>query len=257
MSNNQIDPHKVTKPIQLLGAWLLGLTIIDGSFLGAAVAIGSGQWERSALVIAAILNVPVFLIALFVLQTKFRAELQEDSFYFEYMSRKTDAVIKLDKIASPVTVEEFAKEISFHSTSDKLAIESSGPLDWSGWKVALNDHRPDFLQIHEALKDAGIPVSVIFGATNGALLPKKWTISISSLIGFEHTIALLRVLVRFDFNGFSRWEPVPDAGETEDVYIGSYGERSHVQINEELKEILAKPIDEVAFQYYCLMNTTK
>src|SRR5260370_24396385 len=116
MSNGQIDPHKVTKPMQLLGGWLLGLTVINGSFLGAAVAITRGQWERSALVIAAIANVPIFLIALFVLQTKFRAELQEDSFYFQYISRKTDAVLIIDKVDSSKSVEEFP--LSIHQESD-------------------------------------------------------------------------------------------------------------------------------------------
>jgi hypothetical protein len=257
MSNSQIDPHKVTKPIQLLGAWLLGLTVINGSFLGAAVAISNGQWERSALVMAAIANVPIFLIALFILQTKFRAELQEDSFYFQYISRKTDAVVKLDKIESSILVEEFPKRKSTHEVSGNVAIESSGALDWSRWKVALNDHRPDFLEIREALQQAGIPVTVVFGAANRAHFPKNWIVAINSSIEFEHVIALLKVLIHFDFTGFNRWDPVPDAGETEDIYIGAYGERIYVRITAELKDLLAKPVDEVAFKYYCVRNTKK
>src|SRR4051794_5964201 len=64
MPEHKIEPHSITRPIQLLAAWLVGLTVTNGSFLGAAVSLGSGSWERSALVMAAIANVPLFLIAL-------------------------------------------------------------------------------------------------------------------------------------------------------------------------------------------------
>jgi hypothetical protein len=258
VSSSQIHPHKVTKPIQLLGAWLLGLTVINGSFLGAAVAIANGQWERGALVIAAIANVPIFLIALFVLQTKFRAELQEDSFYFQYISRKTDAVVTLDKLEISEIIEEFPKRtLSSQEISTDGSSESEGILDWSRWKIAMNDHRPDFLEIREALQSEGIPVSVIFGAVNRTPFPGNWTVSINSNIGFVYVLALLRVLIRFEFNGFNRWEPRPDAEETEDVYIGGYGVKSYVRITPELKDLLAKPFDEITFKYHCVKNVKK
>jgi hypothetical protein len=34
-TENRIDPERVTKPIQLLAAWLVGLIVVDGSFLVA------------------------------------------------------------------------------------------------------------------------------------------------------------------------------------------------------------------------------
>lgn len=72
MSNHKISPEKVTRPIQLLAAWLTGLIIVDGAFLTAANQISSPIWAAGALVIAAIVNVPLFLISIFVLQTKYR-----------------------------------------------------------------------------------------------------------------------------------------------------------------------------------------
>ena len=251
MPNNQLEPHKLTKPIQLLGAWLLGLTIIDGGFLGAAVAIGSGQWERSALVIAAIVNVPIFLLALFVLQTKFRAELQEDSYYSEYISKKTALAIELGKNERAGIGQEFPSTPVVDHVSSAPS-EASASLDWSTWKIGLNEHRDDFLAIREALLQQGIPVAIMFGVGKP---PKEWVISISSHMGFDHVIALLRVLVTFSFDGFSRWEPVEEAGETEDVYIGSYGDRNYVRFTPQLQDLLAKPIDEVVFNYYCSKNT--
>src|SRR5437879_5901367 len=87
----KLDAQKVTKPIQLLAAWLIGLILVNSAFLVAASRIDG--WERSALILAAIFNVPVFLAAMFLLQTKFRPELQEDMFYSKYLSSKTNQVV--------------------------------------------------------------------------------------------------------------------------------------------------------------------
>ncbi len=88
MASDKIIPHKITKPIQLLGAWLVGLSIINGSFLGAAASISHPDWAAGTLVIASIVNVPVFLFSIFLLQTKFRPEMQEDSYYSEHLARR-------------------------------------------------------------------------------------------------------------------------------------------------------------------------
>lgn len=70
MADQKLEPHKITKPIQLLGAWLVGLVLTDSIFLTATLSLDAQSWERGALVIAAIINVPIFLGALFLLQTK-------------------------------------------------------------------------------------------------------------------------------------------------------------------------------------------
>lgn len=88
MSNQQIDPEKVTKPIQLLAAWLLGLVLVNSAFLFAAVQIDTPTWVTGALVIASMLNVPIFIACLFILQTKFRPEMQEDKFYAKYLEHE-------------------------------------------------------------------------------------------------------------------------------------------------------------------------
>lgn len=83
--DERIQPHKVTKPIQLLAAWLLGLTIIDGSFLTAANFLKQPSWASGLLVGAAVVNIPLFLGGLFLLQTRFRPEMQEDSYYSKFL----------------------------------------------------------------------------------------------------------------------------------------------------------------------------
>jgi len=60
MTEHRIDPDRVTKPIQLLAAWLVGLIVVDASFLIAAGQMTAASWERGALVVASIANVTRF-----------------------------------------------------------------------------------------------------------------------------------------------------------------------------------------------------
>ncbi|TBT24048.1 hypothetical protein D5E86_24010 [Vibrio parahaemolyticus] len=64
MNQSKINPEKLTKPIQLLAAWLVGLLSISSSFLIAAANIETA-WQSGLLVIAAVVNVPLFLSAVF------------------------------------------------------------------------------------------------------------------------------------------------------------------------------------------------
>jgi len=87
VNESKIVPHRITKPIQLLAAWLAGLAVVNGSFLAGAATIHAPAWIPAVLVIAAVLNVPLFLASLFLLQTRFRPEMQEDSYYSKYLER--------------------------------------------------------------------------------------------------------------------------------------------------------------------------
>jgi len=84
----EIVPHRITKPIQLLAAWLAGLAIVNSSFLTAAGFLHEPTWLPTLLTIAAVINVPLFIASLFLLQTKFRPEMQEDTYYSKYLERK-------------------------------------------------------------------------------------------------------------------------------------------------------------------------
>lgn len=98
MNENKIAPEKITKPIQLLAAWLAGLILVNGSFLAAASALSDPLWLRSTLVIASVCNVPVFLFCLFLLQTKFRPEMQEDTYYSKYLEQNTGKMVSSSPI---------------------------------------------------------------------------------------------------------------------------------------------------------------
>lgn len=102
MENNQIKPDKITKPIQLLAAWLIGLIFVNASFLGTAASINNPTWISGALVVASMINVPLFLGCIFLLQTKFRPEMQEDSYYSKYLESNTAKLITINPIESSI-----------------------------------------------------------------------------------------------------------------------------------------------------------
>lgn len=52
-------------------SWLLALVLLDGSFLLAAQHLSHPSWAAAVLVIAAVVNVPLFLAALLMLRSKF------------------------------------------------------------------------------------------------------------------------------------------------------------------------------------------
>src|SRR6266849_6719226 len=89
-----IEPSSVTRPFQLLAAWLVALLTLCSAFLFAARTIEKPSWAAGFLVIVAVALVPIFLGCMFLLQTRFRPEMQEDKFYLEYIKeqQKTTAL---------------------------------------------------------------------------------------------------------------------------------------------------------------------
>jgi len=252
MNEQKIEPHKVTKPIQLLAAWLVGLVFTNASFLMSAIQMGQDSWERGALVIAAIVNVPLFLLALFILQTRFRAELQEDTFYAEYLSKKTSAVIRVDKDASQdariveVTrrLEHISAEIKSKSSSiggAAAAVQLKNP-DWTNWPVGLNKLHPRYDELRDALKSAEIPLAIIFGEDLDP--PNRWIVSMSHQLPLEHKVHLLRTILPYGIDGIQFWTPLKEADEEEDVYIGSYGGDSYARVTSDLAQLLNKHVEQ-------------
>lgn len=112
MTESKITPEKVTKPIQLLAAWLVGLVAIDSAFLVAAQQIQRPDWASGLLVVAAVGNVPIFLTALFLLQTKFRPQMQEDVFYAKYLEGSySSSVLLSSEAAVKSDVTEAARKL--------------------------------------------------------------------------------------------------------------------------------------------------
>lgn len=88
METQKIEAHKITKPIQLMAVWFIALLLIDSAFLTAAANITAPSWLAPTLAISAIVFVPIFLGGVFLMQTVFRKELQDDPFYSEWLKRQ-------------------------------------------------------------------------------------------------------------------------------------------------------------------------
>lgn len=54
MTRAQIQPYRITKPIQLLAVWMAGLIVLVGSFLTGAQFLKSPEWLPPFLAISAV-----------------------------------------------------------------------------------------------------------------------------------------------------------------------------------------------------------
>jgi hypothetical protein len=88
MTSPKIEPHKITRPIQLLAAWFAGLVLLVGAFLAAAGNIDKPEWLPVLFGITAVLLVPLFIGLVFLMQTRFREQLQDDPFYADWLKRQ-------------------------------------------------------------------------------------------------------------------------------------------------------------------------
>lgn len=138
MAKNEITPDKITSPIQLLAAWFVALILMNGSFLTAANLVTEPSWIPSALVIAAILNVPLFLGFMFLLQTRFRPEMQSDEHYSKYLERKK----KLSGLTSQMREQMDQAGFGLVNLVQGQTMSSS----------AINDIRPLIEEMSESIK---------------------------------------------------------------------------------------------------------
>jgi len=257
VTSHKIEAHRITKPIQLLAAWIIGLILTDSIFLYSAISFEPGTWERGILVVAAILNVPGFLFALFLLQTKFRAELQEDTYYHEYISKKTATPQHLDKdVFQDARIEGLEKIIRAALTQDTSLYQPADiqNLDWEDWTIAINSQHPQFGEIVQAMRDNSIPIASVFGNEITLHLPSKWIIAINPTIPFLLKICLLRALAEFDFDGYELHSPVREADEDEDIYIGGYGFREYCKIDYNFRKLIKEDINELDLTNHYKLN---
>jgi len=266
MNGQDIEPHKVTKPIQLLAAWLVGLILTNFTMLTTALRLPDESWERRFLVIAAVFNVPLFLAALFRLQTKFRAELQDDVHYSQYLSKKTSESVRVAADASlEARVNALESTFSVRSTSALVSMGNAASgeesdkvikLDWSQWRIALNDHIPRFADIRDALRRNEVPLTEIFGDSHDpdAEGPGNLVVSINRAMPFDHKLFLIRLLAPFGLDGFQYWTPVKEADENEDVYIGSYGVTRFTPFNADLIALLSQNPEKADLDYFRRTN---
>ena len=225
--HGKIEPHKITKPFQLLAAWLLGLIIVNGAFLVAAAQIAKPDWISGALVVASIVNVPLFLISIFLLQTKFRPEMQEDTFYSKYLESKTGNTKREVTAESFVSVREniaYLEKVVAEKVLDGMGEVELQKVKWSSVTVMLNKSLSDFVTIAKELAKHGIPVHETFGG--GAGTPEVFAIAIGNGFDIEQIRKLVEVLSSIKEGWISyAYDDIEPYGNK--VLIGAYGDFEH------------------------------
>jgi hypothetical protein len=227
MTGQPVKPEKITKPIQLLGAWLAGLLAIDTCFLVTAGRMQDASWHAGALVIAAIANVPLFLAAVFLLQTRFRPELQEDSYYSTYLSSKTNQLVKV----TPTDAKVAAMLEQIASTEARVVqrrIEPANPEhpDLAALTFGVNRHLTDREIIQKKLLELDVLGTAYFGAEEPA---QGRNVAISRKLSREYVRSIVRIARELGFESYNFFRPEEEEID-EDVLFGSYGE-PEFQIN--------------------------
>lgn len=255
--DQKFEAHRINKPIQLLAAWLVGLTFVNTSFLTTASIIADPPWIRIALVVAAIVNVPVFISCIFLLQTKFRPEMQEDNFYSEHLKRKYNSItgktevysqetlelkseIK-DMIANYIKLNKTVTELkgklllqvcgdSFTNSGDQL-VESVGDrktptkYSWDDIRIEINDLVPQYKNIRELLKAHGIKISNTFGkSSEDKKIPEKLVLSIGLNIPMRNIQEMISILKDHGLDSIDYVDYYQDYYDSciSTFYIGSY-----------------------------------
>lgn len=218
MNKQAITPEKINKPIQLLGAWLAGLFSVDSCFLFAASQMPTGSFESLALVCAAIINVPIFLMAVFLLQTRFRPELQEDSYYSTYLSQKTNEPISVRK--EDVRFAELSQKVSSLEivVSERNAPESSDEL-LNGVLFGVNELLPNREEVKSVLRNKGILGISSFGSPE--LSPPKLAVAISRHLPKQVSNYIIEIAKEAGATHYAFFDNYEE-DTAEDVLFGAY-----------------------------------
>lgn len=244
MTQSTSKPEKITKPIQLLAAWLAGLLSIDTCFLVAATHLQVDSWEARALVIAAIGNVPLFLLAVFLLQTKFRPEMQEDSFYSTYLSRKTNQLISVNK--DNIYFAQISQQLSeieerlvarvldvksqtlgqlsgdVHALSSQVDTKELFTL--SSLDIGVNKGLPDYEEIGQKMRSFGVVGYRGFGEAGSP--PSGRIVAISQFLANDVVREVVRVAQNLGFTHYNRFNNALEEIK-EEVLFGAYGEAEY------------------------------
>ena len=257
MTAQKIDASRVTKPIQLLAAWLIGLVLVDSAFLGAAVTI-TIQWIKAVLVIAAVLNVPVFLFALFLLQTRYRPEMQEDAFYSEYLDKRTRGMVNPEQVRMADSVnEQVLSEIQAIKgllPANAVGMDAERVIERRRYSLSINDYLSQFEDLRSKLRAQGFWIKEIFGSTNpDPQVPRVYIISICDDVDLGYVRDVLRLLLKFpSFDGIKFHQRSPNFIDESDVYLGTYDfEKGYAVLTPELQTLVDEGFERVDIDHYC------
>lgn len=265
MRNQKIPADKITKPIQLLAAWLIGLILLVSTLLTAARVISYPEWASGTLVISAILIIPIFLFLIFQLQTKYRPEMQEDLYYSKYLNKNTLTYeyIESDNVNRDVNTEEIIEltektkyeidgvkkiiesEVSSQDEEKKKEIEtlidnSDKTLDdlkkiirVSSIDLKINVNLPKYSEIQNVIQTLGFSKYEEFG--NNRIKPKYFLAAFGNQVPIGLVKELILKLIPFGLTHIKVASKVRRTVRKNAIFLGSYAfSDRNILIDEEL-----------------------
>ena len=249
MESNNIKPERITKPIQLLAVWLLGLILLVSAFITAAATIKDPKWLAPFFSISSVAIIPLFLILIFLLQTRFRPQMQEDEYYAKYLNSNTKSK---ESIAPEILFDTLSKKIdeklielssitkeqisllneSVDDLISKKPFEIEEPKNQNRQRligkfdefikenkniILLNTLLVRSEEIEKLLSNNDIKIDETFG--DGNELPEKFLLSFGSSVDVETIKFLINGLIEF---GLTHLRIVIESFKQNHIYIGSY-----------------------------------
>jgi len=252
MQDQKINAEKITKPIQLLAAWLIGLIVLVSALITAAATVKTPTWLPVFYSISAVAIIPVFLGLIFLLQTKYRPEMQEDVFYAKYLEKDTmtfkyvgkDEIkdLEIDKFKQEIislsqnTKDELKKiqEIVKTTTNKpdqereiaQIIEKSDDKLDqvkqivkFASITLNINSKLPNYSQILSVIKKIGFSKYSEFGTNEIAL--KHFVLSFGEKISYDIYINLIYDLIPLGATHVRLTQQTID-DTTNTIFVGSY-----------------------------------
>jgi hypothetical protein len=278
MDQPKIKPEKITKPIQLLAVWFAGLVLLVGLLLTGAKTITIPYWIPGLLTISAVIIIPLFLYFVFLLQTKFRPQMQEDSFYSTYLDRTTNTYVsEVSSDNSIMVIEELQKQILSLSESNKIVLHEidsliksqsqSAPVKIeqienllkttsidvakaeeaainSSFTVWLNRLLSHFEEIRVEIFKKGYDNYAEFqGSSN--LPPKEFIVSFGKNVTAEFLRDIIILLRPFGLKGVNAISETFAHKHANNVVIGSYAIKSKTSITSPITDSLIETLNNV------------
>ena len=245
MNEYKIKPEKITKPIQLLAAWLIGLIVLVSALITGASLVTTPDWLPVFFSFSAVGIIPLFLLLIFLLQTKYRPQMQEDKYYSQYLNTNTgeierrmdenfthsitnifdEKLIRLAEIQEKQMLELNEKVSALLPKSDSIKSKKIPKtldiFDGLSINIQLNKKLENFNNIYNFLHhDLNIKNIRIFGNLSKQKIPQIFLLSFGSDVNLEILKKLIKKLINFGLTHINIF-----SGQYYDdslIYIGSY-----------------------------------
>ena len=103
-----IPTEKITQPFQLLASWIVGMLILVWEFLHVCLS-SQEQWLKISSLICGISLSIIFIWAIFTLQTKYRAEMQDSEHYQQIWLKKREQELTKSKTLNVTDLIKYGK----------------------------------------------------------------------------------------------------------------------------------------------------